>query len=56
MVLAFAIPGLPIGLFLALAGVGILFLAFTNPINYALSMWTIPPACKCGDVKGEDRT
>ena len=41
--LAFGIRGLTLGAFLFLAGVAILFLAFVNPINYALSMWTIPP-------------
>ena len=48
MVIAFAIPSLPFGLFLAIAGVGVLFLAFINPINYALSMWTIPPTFRYG--------
>jgi|LauGreSBDMM110SN_4_FD.fasta_scaffold585636_2 hypothetical protein len=41
--LAFGIRGLTLGPFLFLTGVAILFLAFVNPINYALSMWTIPP-------------
>lgn len=26
--------------------VGTLAMAFTNPINYALAMWTIPPAMR----------
>ncbi|GAX76552.1 hypothetical protein CEUSTIGMA_g3998.t1 [Chlamydomonas eustigma] len=42
-ILAFGISGLPLGVFLGLSGFGIMCLAFVNPINYALSMWTIPP-------------
>ena len=43
LLLGFVIPGLDLISFCALAGLGILFLTMVNPINYAMSMWTVPP-------------
>ncbi|GAX76565.1 hypothetical protein CEUSTIGMA_g4011.t1 [Chlamydomonas eustigma] len=44
--LCFAFPTMPFAPFVVLAGLGELFSASVNPINYALSMWTVHPSAR----------
>ncbi|GAX76566.1 hypothetical protein CEUSTIGMA_g4012.t1 [Chlamydomonas eustigma] len=44
--LAFAFPNIPLLGFILLAGAGDIFISAVNPINYALSMWSVHPSAR----------
>ncbi|KAG1661260.1 hypothetical protein FOA52_003718 [Chlamydomonas sp. UWO 241] len=46
LILPMTLPGLPLWAFILLNGIGTLGATALNPINYALSMWTVHPSAR----------